>query len=984
MQKKATFLMAVLLLLVHLTRAQDVPVKGIVKDNQGNPLPGVSVVVKNTTRGTTTSQEGAYTIQAGANDILVFSFLGYSKQETQVGNRSVIDLVLQDENRQLSEVVVIGYGTQRKKDITGAVSVVGEKEFESRPNTQLGAVLQGKAPGVQVLAPSGKPSAGFSIRIRGTSSIKASSDPLYVIDGVPTTDTRSVNPADIESISVLKDASSAAIYGASGANGVVLITTRKGKTGPPRFEFNAYGGYQSVWRRLDVLNGAQYRELMTEMGNITDWNRYNKNTNWQDEIFRKGTSQNYQLSVSGKNDKTTYYLSGGWVQQNGAVRSATMDRFNFKVNLEQQVNNWLTMGTNVAYSRWHDVDVTDNIGVDRGGVLLGALATPPVIGIYNDNGTFTSNPFQDWENPVASTDGAERGYKQQRVLGNVYAEVLLLPELKFRSNFGIDYNNSVYDYFVDPFRTSYGRARGGIGQNNTDLINYWIAENTLSYNKVFGKHNVGAMAGVVAQSTKWESAKIEKSGFSSSGIPTTNAGSTFQLAENTKSEKKNASFLARVNYSYEDKYLLTANMRADASSVFGPENRWGYFPSASIGWRISQEPFMKDITVINDLKLRAGWGKVGNDQLGASRYPWLGLVGPGSNYPIGSGILPGTAPSSFENRNLKWEATEQYNVGLDVTVLDSRLTVSIDAYQKNTSDLLLDVPVPKSTGFDISTQNVGKVRNKGLEFLISSRNLVGDFEWSTDLNVSINRNKVIDIQDQDIFSANVSTRGNISLTREGEPLGVFYGYRAAGVDPQTGNLWYLNSKNEKVFEPAAEDRVIIGNPNPDLLYGITNNFSYKNIRLSVFLQGSQGNDMFNASRIETESMMDPRNQTTVVLNRWKTPGQVTDIPKATPNDSKNSLISTRYVENGSYMRVKSATLSYDLPATVLNRIRLKGLRVYVTGENLFTITDYTGFDPEVNYLGNTTDPGDANKSQGIDFGTYPQTRNLIFGLNVTF
>ena len=976
--------MAVLLLLVSFTRAQDVAVRGTVKDNQGNPLPGVSVVIKNTTRGTTTLPNGAFAIQADKQDILVFSFLGYSKQETQVGDRDVINLVMQDENRQLSEVVVIGYGTQRKKDITGAVSVVGEKEFESRPNTQLGAVLQGKAPGVQVLAPSGKPSAGFSIRIRGTSSIKASSDPLYVIDGVPTTDTRSVNPADIESISVLKDASSAAIYGASGANGVVLITTRKGKTGPPRFEFNAYGGYQSVWRRLDVLNGTQYRELMTEMGNITDWNKYNKNTNWQDEIFRKGTSQNYQLSVSGKNDKTTYYLSGGWVQQNGAVRAATMDRFNFKVNLEQQLNNWLTMGTNVAYSRWHDVDVTDNIGVDRGGVLLGALATPPVIGIYNDNGTFTSNPFQDWENPVASTDGAEVGNKQQRLLGNIYGEIQLLPELKFRSNFGIDYNNSVYDYFVDPFRTSYGRARGGIGRNNTDLINYWIAENTLSYNKTFGKHTVGALAGVVAQSTKWESSKIEKTGFSSNGIPTTNAGSTFQVAENTKSEKKNASFLGRVTYSYEDKYLLTANMRADASSVFGPQNRWGYFPSASIGWRISQEAFMKDITVINDLKLRAGWGKVGNDQLGTSRYPWLGLVGPGSNYPIGGIVMPGTSPSSFENRELKWEATTQYNVGLDLTVLDSRLTVSIDAYQKNTSDLLLDVPVPKSTGFDISTQNVGKVRNKGLEFLVSSRNLVGDFEWSTGLNVSINRNKVIDIQKQDIFSAGVSTRGNISLTREGEPLGVFYGYRAAGVDPQTGNLWYLTSKGEKVFEPAAEDRVIIGDPNPDFLYGITNNFSYKNVRLSVFLQGSQGNDMFNASRIETESMMDPRNQSTVVLNRWKTPGQNTDIPKATPNDSKNSIISTRYVENGSYMRVKSATLSYDLPATVLNRIKLKGLRVYVTGENLFTITDYKGFDPEVNYQGTNTDPGDANKSQGIDFGTYPQTRNLIFGLNVTF
>lgn len=978
MQKKVVLLMAVLFMAVSWAGAQDISVKGLIRDAQGNALPGVSVKIRNTDRGTTTRPDGTYALQASGTDVLVFSYIGYSQQEVPVNNRSTIDLVMQEENKQLNEVVVVGYGTQKKKDITGAVSVVGEEEFASRPNTQLGSVLQGKAAGVQVQAPSGKPSAGLNIRIRGTNSITASSDPLYVIDGVPTTDTRSLNPADIESVSILKDASSAAIYGASGANGVVLVTTRKGKAGPARFEFNAYAGYASVWKKLDVLNGAQYRDLMTEMGYITDWDKYNHNTNWQDEIFRKGTSQNYQLSVSGKNDKTTYYLSGGWVEQNGAIRSATMDRFNFKVNLEQKVNNWLTMGTNVAYSRWHDVDVTDNTGVDRGGVLLGTLATPPVIGIYNENGTFTSNPFQDWENPVASTDGPDRNYKQQRLLGNVYAEVYLLPELKFRSNFGIDYNNAVYDYFLDPFRTSFGRAKQGIGQNNTDLINYWIAENTLSYDNTFGKHTVGALAGVVAQQTRWESARIEKIGFSSSGIPTTNAGSVFQIAENTKAEKRNASFLGRINYSYADKYLLTANFRADASSIFGPDHRWGYFPSVSAGWRISNEDFMQNITVINDLKLRAGWGLTGNDQLGDQRYPWLGRVGSGSNYPIGGSVLPGTSPSSFENKNLKWESTEQFNIGLDVSILQSRLSFSADAYVKNTSDLLLDVPVPRSTGFNVSTQNIGKLRNKGLEFLLSSRNFTGAFRWETDLNISINRNEVIDIVGTDLFSANVAGRGNVSLTREGEPLGLFYGYVAAGVDPETGNMRYLDKKGQQTFTPAADDRIVIGNPNPDFIYGMTNNFSYRNFRLSVFLQGSQGNDMFNASRIETESMTDPRNQSTAVLRRWTTPGQVTDIPKATPNNSDNSRISTRYVENGSYLRIKSATLSYDLPGDLLKRIKLNNLRVYVTGENLFTFTGYSGFDPEVNFAGN------SNTSLGVDFGTYPQTRNLIVGLNVSF
>lgn len=964
--------------LVMAQDTREIPVKGQIRDPQGNALPGVTIQVKGSNKGTTSQPDGTYTITASPADVLVFSYLGYRSREIPVNNRTELPVTLEDENKQLTEVVVIGYGTQKKKDITGAVSVVGEKEFASRPNTQLQSVLQGKAPGVQVLAPSGKPGAGLNIRIRGTNSISGGSDPLYVVDGVPTTDTRFINPADIESVSVLKDASSAAIYGASGANGVVLVTTRKGRTGPPRFEFNAYTGRASVWKKLDVLNGAQYKELMTEMGNITDWNKYNSNTNWQDEIFRNGTSQNYQLSVSGKNDKTTYYLSGGWIQQNGAVRAATMDRFNFKVNLEQQLNNWLTMGTNVAYSRWHDVDITDNIGVDRGGVLLGTLATPPVIGIYNEDGTFTSNPFQDWENPVASTDGPRQDNHIQRLLGNVYAEVRILPELKFRSNFGIDYSNTIYDYFLDPFRTSFGRARKGIGRNNTDLMNYWIAENTLAYNKTAGKHEIGAMGGVVVQQTKWESSKIEKTGFSSDGVPTTGAGSNFSIAENTKAEKKNASFLARLNYSYADKYLLTANFRADASSVFGPDHRWGYFPSFSAGWRISRENFMQNLSFINDLKLRAGWGLVGNDQLGDDRYPWMARVGTANNYSIGGQVLPGTAPSSIGNPNLKWESTEQLNIGIDLTVLDTRLTFSADAYVKNTSDLLLRVPVPKATGFDESIENVGRLRNKGLEFLVSSRNMVGAFEWETDLNISFNRNEVKNILGQELFSADVAGRGNVSITREGEPLGLFYGYVTAGVDPQTGKMMYLDQKGQPTASPAASDRVVIGNPNPDFIYGLTNNFSYRNFRLSVFLQGSQGNDIFNASRIEMESMTDPRNQSTAVLRRWKTPGQVTDIPKASPNDADNSRISNRYVENGSYLRIKSATLGYDLPASVLNRIKLKTLRVYVTGENLFTFTKYTGFDPEVNFS------GPSNISQGVDFGTYPQTRNLIVGLNVSF
>jgi TonB-dependent SusC/RagA subfamily outer membrane receptor len=365
----------------------------------------------------------------------------------------------------------------RRKRIS--VAVVSAESFASRPNTQLGNLIQGQAAGVQVVSPSGKPSAGLSIRIRGTNSINAGSDPLYVVDGVPTTDTRSLNPADIESISILKDASSAAIYGAQGANGVVLITTKRGTSGTPRFELSSYRGFSTVWNTLPVLNSEQYRDLMTELGYNTDWSRYTQNTDWQQEVFQRGTSQNYQLALSGKSDKTSYYLSGGWVQQEGAVRSAEMERYSFKINLDQQVNTWLKLGTSLAFTRYHDVDVTDNSAVNSGGVILGVLSTPPVIGIYNDNGTFTSNPFQNWENPIASTDAAIRGYKNNRLLGNVYGEVELLPGLKYRSNFGLDYSSAMYDYFLDPFTTSYGIAMKGIGRNNTDLSNFFIWDNTL-------------------------------------------------------------------------------------------------------------------------------------------------------------------------------------------------------------------------------------------------------------------------------------------------------------------------------------------------------------------------------------------------------------------------------------------------------------------------------------------------------------------------
>lgn len=952
-----------------------VQIQGKIINEKNEPLAGASIKEKGTNNGTITDVNGNFALTViNKNAVLVVSYIGYAAKEITVGDQTSISISLALSDSKLNELIVIGYGNQRKADITGSVAVISGKEMESRPNTQFGNLIEGKTAGVQVISASGKPSDGFSIRIRGTSSINSSSEPLYVIDGVPVSDTRSLNPADIESLSILKDASSAAIYGAQGANGVVLITTKKGKAGKAKVQLDAYTGYSSITKKLDLLNADQYKALMKEMGLNTDWSQYTANTNWQDKIFQNGSSQNYQLSLSGKTDKTGYYISGGWMKQIGAVRSSQMDRGNFRVNLDQTINNWLKVGTNIAYTRYHDVGLTDNTQVNSGGVILGALNTPPVIDVYNADGTFTRNPFQDWENPLSFTDGLDRNYYSQRVLGNVFTEINFVPGLKLRTNAGIDNSNSTYHSFKDPYRTSDGRSNKGIGEYDTWLANYWIIENTLSYTKTIQKHNFSALGAVVFQKNNWENSAVQRTGFTGVSVTTPNGGSTVTNATATISAKANQSYLSRVTYDYDNKYLLTANFRADNSSNFGPGHKWGYFPSFSAGWRISQESFFSS-RIINDLKLRAGWGIVGNDQIGT--YAYLAQVGVTASYPIGGTILPGTYPASIGNSDLKWEQTQQTNLALDLSVLQSRVNFTAEVYNKKTTDLLLYMPIPNTTGLGSGIRNVGSVENRGLELTLNTKNFVRKFQWETDFNISFNRNKILNLVGQQITGAGLSLREDVVLNKQGYPLGMFYGYIADVVDPRTGDLLYLDAKGNSTPNPsAATDRVFIGNPNPDFIYGMTNTFSFKNFSLIVFLQGTKGNDVFNATRIETEAMEGPKNQSTAVLRRWTKVGDITDIPRS--GNTNNSRVSTRFVEDGSYLRVKTATVSYNLPKSLLNKIRMSNARLYATGENLFTITRYSGYDPEINYQGG------SNIIQGIDYGTYPHSRNLIIGLSVSF
>jgi TonB-linked SusC/RagA family outer membrane protein len=898
--------------------------------------------------------------------------------EIKVNERKEINVILEEDAQQLQEIIVVGYGSQVKKDITGSVSTVNSESLESRGNSQLGSLIQGQSAGVKVLSSSGKPSQGFSVRIRGTNSINAGSEPLYVVDGVPTTDTRSINPQDIDAITILKDASSTSIYGAQGANGVVLITTKKGKTAKPQVTFDTYLGFSQVWKTLPVLNGEQYRDLMTELGLTTNWALLTAQTDWQNEIFQNGLSSNYQLSISGKSEGTNYYVSAGFTSQVGAVRSAELDRSSFKINLDQQINDWLKVGSRISYISYSDVDVNDNNNVNAGGVLLGALTTPSVIGVFNEDGSFTSNPFQNWENPLASTDGLQREFNSQRFLGNLYLEANFLKDFTYRLNYGIDHSNGIFDSFLDPLRTGFGKAIKGQSISNTNSTKYYIFENTLKYSKEFNKHKVYALIGSVTQKFLFENSAIQTRNFASESVTTPNGGSEIFAATATKSEKANASFISRVNYSFNDKYLITANFRIDGSSIFGPNNRWGYFPSFSAGWRISNENFLKNVDVISDLKLRAGWGLVGNDQI--ANYAYLGRVGNGANYPFGGVAQPGTFPASIENLSLKWEESAQTNIGIDLSILDNKIGLTVDAYIKNTKDLLLNAPLPTSSGFESAFQNIGELQNKGLEITLQTANInTEELNWNSSFNISFNRNEVINLVGQELFQGGIAGgRGEASLVREGEPLGILYGYIFGGVDPQTGNAYYVAKDGTTTFTPTAEDRTIIGDANADFIYGINNSITYKNFNLSILLEGSQGNEMLNATRIELEGMTDPKNQSTAVLDRWRQPGDITNIPRSSFGNTDNSRISTRFIEDASYLRFKAVTLGYTLPKSIIDKLNIKEIRLYATGENLFTITNYSGLDPEVNAFGG------SNTVRGIDFGTYPQTRNILFGASLKF
>lgn len=950
---------------------QEIRVTGKVTGPNNEPLFGVSVQVKGTSTGTSTNNSGEYSITADENATLKFSYIGYLDKEVAVNGQNVVNVELTPSDRQLDQVVVVGYGAQRRKDITGAVSVVKSTDFENRPIVSAAAGLQGQAAGVNVFASSGKPGWGLTVSVRGNTSLTAKNDPLYVVDGVIVNNIDFINPADIETFSVLKDASSAAIYGASGANGVILITTKKGATGKSKITVNAYTGFSKFAKKVDVLDRDQYLDLIKTMG-FTDPN--NNNTDWQDVAFGTGKEHNVQVAISGGNAGNRYYVSGGYQKQEGVVAPADYDRYSVRANLENKVKDWLNVSTNLTYLRSEFVDITDNAGGARGGTILSTLSSPPTLGIYKPDGTYTSNVNQaSWENPVAMAYGADQKSIDNRVLGNILADFRIMAGLNFRSNFGIESQSTRWDKFQDPYMTDYGRSVKGVGYTSSTQRFVWLFENTLNYTKQLGDHSLTALVGHTMQESDYKYSYAEGREFPNAFVRTLNAAKLRISLPTTESQWSKRSYLARVNYSYNDRYLITTNLRYDGSSRFPDDKRWGLFPSVAVAWRISNEEFMASNNLFSDLKLRVGWGKTGNDGIGD--YDYYGLFA-----PDGAG---GFTFNNLAKDNLTWEKTTQTNVGIDASLLNNRLNITIDGYIKKTNDLLVAILPPPSSGFGSQTYNVGAIENKGVELSVNAVAINNQsLRWNINGNISFNRNKVTSLGGfTSIPYGDVYERGGAIRVEAGKPLGSFYGYVAEGVDPNTGMIRYADL--DKSGSLSDGDRTYIGYAQPDFIYGLTNTLSYKNFELNVFFQGIQGNDIFNASRIETEGMYDSKNQSTKVLRRWTTPGQITDIPRATGgsagapagfSNDYNTFVSSRFVEDGSYMRLKALTLSYKFGNTVLQKWGIGRMSVYVTAQNLFTITNYSGFDPEVSQ-NNPNGPG-----MGIDYGTYPQARSFIFGV----
>jgi TonB-linked SusC/RagA family outer membrane protein len=986
---------------------QAIRITGIVTGVANEPLVSVSVRVKGTDLGTSTDNKGEYSLTVEQNANLLFSYIGYADKEIKVNGQNVINVQLSPSDKILDQAVVIGYGSQKKKDITSAISTIDTKDISSRPIISAVDAITGKAPGVQVLSPSGQPGADLSVRVRGVGSPNGG-EPLYVVDGVLANDIRTIDPNTIESISVLKDASAAGIYGAAGStNGVVMITTKQGARGKSRVDASVYTGMQQIVKKIPVLNNQQWLSLQTEIQGAAPtipsyYNLTTTNNNWQDMVYHHAMQTGANVGVSGGSEKGTYYFGGGYLNQDGIMRGTNFQRYSVKLSIDQNANNWLRLGGNVSYNRSNQRTVTQNASAQNGGAVMSALITPQYIPVFMpagspNPGVYGYSSFYSGENPISDIYNNSNKTIANNLLGNAFAEIKLPFGIKYRSQLNVILENSKYDKFLDPYKSLTGMAYQGQGNSTYSEVFRWAWDNTLSYTHTFGLHSISVMAGTSALNETIALSNQSGQGFASSSVQTLN-GASNNLSVNTENfQWSTNSYFGRINYAFNDKYLIAATLRADGSSRLGFNTHWGTFPAASVGWKVSKEDFMQNVNWMQDLKIRAGWGETGNLPPYTMLYPAYTLLSAGAPYLYSAGSAsPGVIPSNQGgNPNLKWESAQQTNIGFDAGFLNSRLTLSADYYYKKVKDMIFTNQLPLTTGGLISAINMpGYDINKGFEFSIDAGVVrEKDFSWDLMLNMSFNNNKISGLDTAITYqTGGVNVGGSkapiyTGIIKNGYSLGTFWGYIAEGVDPQTGNFKYSANPTD------------LGNALPKYTFGITSTFRYKGFTLQLLFDGVHGNKIYDETRMEIEALSGYANESAAVLGRWEKPGDNTSIPRALGNGTTNAIpaallqsqISSNYVEDGSFFRLRNTTLGYEFNGSKLKQLGVASIRLYATAQNLFTITKYKGYYPEINSFGQGTNnlathanEGPTLLALGVDNGTYPAAKTYIVGLNIQF
>lgn len=1048
--------------------AQKVPVSGTVSDQTG-PVIGASVIEKGTTNGTMTDNDGRFTLTVSKGAVIEISSIGYKTQEITVGAQTNFTVTLSEDNEFLDEVVVVGYGSMKKSDLAGASVSMKESDLKGSIISSLDQSLQGRAAGVTAVTTSGAPGSSSSIRVRGQATINANAEPLYVIDGVivqgggntgadfglgdalgngkvsTISPLSTINPADIVSMEILKDASATAIYGAQGANGVVLITTKHGKSGEAKFSYDGMVAMSRQAVRLNMMNlreYAQYYNEMVEEGDIYETNPYyatpsllGKGTNWQDEIFRTAWQHQHQLSAQGGSDKVQYYVSGSYMDQQGTIIGSNFNRFSVRTNLDAQLKKWLKLGVNATYAITNDnLKLADS----NQGLIYYSLTTIPDIPVYDVNGNYSSTIREGYTspNPVALAMMDEILLKRKKLSGNIYAELTPIKHITWRTELGFDMGESDanrYKPMID--LGGWVRSQNSISyQKNSNY--FWQLKNYLTYANQWGKHSVTAMVGQECWESRWNYLSGSNTDLPSDEVHNVALATGTPAISSGFGSSSMASFFTRETYNYGDRYLGTYTYRYDGSSNFGPNNRWAGFHSVALAWRFSNEKFFEPVKkVIDNGKLRLGWGQTGNSSIGS--YAWGAAI---SRMPSALGM--GFRPSNIPNTSIRWESQEQYNVGLDLSFFTGRLNLTVDAYYKRSDDMLMSMQLPSYMGtqgngsskLQAPKGNYGSIENKGLEITLDAHPVqLKNFSWDSNFQISFNKNKLLSLSDtENATLVGYGQWGDVVCVSEiGKPLYNFYGYKVEGVyedldDIQNsakpakypsdgvfsrGNtVWVGDIKYKDVDENGVideRDRTDIGSPLPKFTFGWTNTFRYKNLDLSIFLNGSYGNKVMNynsltlthmnstwtnqlQSVVSKRARLEPIDPTIVYADgsKWydhidnvrvKNPG--TKVPHTSINDpNDNDRISDRYVEDGSFLRIKNITLGYTFPKALLNKAKIENLRVYVNIQNLYTFTKYTGYDPEV---GASTQDS-TGLTYGLDNGRYPSPAMYSFGLNITF